>query len=218
MSKKKLTVLISSALIVAAIGGSFAWFTASDSLTNHFTTAGVKDGDDKDDGVKIKENEEWTDPDGDGVYENEEAKNITPGTEVNKDVWTKNTAKYVSFIRVKLTPEFTNTKFIDLANADNNLLELTLANTTNTTDLEENKWVDGGDGYYYYLAPVDPDAETDKLLDAVTLSKDANNDYKNAEFDVKADAEGIQATNKAAASEWSTANAAVLEKLTSLEK
>ena len=218
MSKKKLTVLISSALIVAAIGGSFAWFTASDSLTNHFTTAGVQDGDNKDDGVKVEENAEWKDPDHDGIFENEDAKNITPGTEVNKDVWVKNTATYYSFIRVKLTPQFTKTQFIDEKDADNSLLQLTLANTTTTTDLEENKWVDGGDGYYYFLGKVEPDTTTDKLLDAVTLSKDANNDYKNAEFDVKADAEGIQASNGAAASEWKGANQAVLDKLTSLEK
>lgn len=211
MSKKKLTILVSSILTIAAIGGSFAWFTAKDSLTNHFTTSN------KSDGVKVEENKEWKDPDGDKVYENEEAKNITPGTEVNKDVWAKNTAAYDSFIRAKLIPKFTKLKFINLQDADNSLLELTYANTTTTSLLEENKWVDGGDGYFYYLGKVAPDGVTEKLLDSVRLSGNAGNDYKNSEFDVIVEAEGVQATNGAAASNWTTANQDVISKLNSLQ-
>lgn len=211
MSKKKLTILVSSILTIAAIGGSFAWFTAKDSLTNHFTTSN------KSDGVKVKENKEWKDPDGDKVYENEEAKNITPGTEVNKDVWAKNTAAYDSFIRAKLIPKFTKLKFINLQDADNSLLELTYANKTTTSLLEENKWVDGGDGYFYYLGKVAPDGVTEKLLDSVRLSGNAGNDYKNSEFDVIVEAEGVQATNGAAASNWTTANQDVISKLNSLQ-
>ena len=211
MIKKKLVIVVSSILTIAAIGGSFAWFTAKDSLTNHFTTSN------KSDGVKVEENKEWKDPDGDKVYENEEAKNITPGTEVNKDVWARNTSAYDSFIRAKLIPKFTNLKFMKLEDADNSLLELTYANTTTTDLLEDNKWVDGGDGYFYYLGKVTPDGTTDKLLDAVTLSGNASNDYKNSEFDVIVQAEGVQATNGAAASNWTTAKQDVIAKLNSLE-
>lgn len=209
--KKKLIIVLSSVLTIAAIGGSFAWFTAKDSITNHFTTSN------KSDGVKVEENKEWKDPDGDKIYENEEAKNITPGTEVNKDVWAKNISEYDSFIRARLVPKFTKLKFIKLEDADNSLLELTYANTTTTDKLEENKWVDGGDGYFYYLGKVPKEGTTEKLLDAVTLSGNASNDYKNSEFDVIVEAEGVQATNGAAASNWQTANKDVISKLTSLE-
>lgn len=224
MNKKKIIVLISSILIIGAVGGSFAWFTSQDSLTNHFSTAGVPTNN-PEDGVKVVENSEWTDTgkkdvSGNEVYENTAAKNITPGTEVNKDVWVKNTATYDSFIRVKLTPAFTSTTLtgVSVSQLDPSLLLLKLANITDTAKLASNQWVDGGDGYYYYLGAVASNAQTEKLLDSVTLSGAADNTYKNAEFDVTVKAESIQASNGAASAEWTSANPAVISALNALQK
>lgn len=220
MKKNKIALLITSVLIISVVGMTAAWYSSSDELTNKFSASGVST-DDSEDGVKVKENEEWTDEDEDNVYENEEAKNIVPGTEVNKDVQAVNTATYKSFIRMKISAKFTKTPLsnvaIDTLNEHKEYLELQYANLTDTTTLEKEKWVDGGDGYYYYLAVVDPDGITEKLLDSVTLSLLADNRYKNSEFEVVVEAEGIQASNHAAGNEWLSADISVLAKLAALE-
>ncbi|NLK94014.1 MAG: hypothetical protein GX275_02320, partial [Clostridiales bacterium] len=93
MKKKKLSIIVASIAIIACVGGTFAWFTATDSITNNFATFGNSDFDD--DGVKVVEE-----------FDEETAKKATPGTIVNKDAGAKNTATYDSFIRIKIEKEF----------------------------------------------------------------------------------------------------------------
>ncbi|NLK94471.1 MAG: hypothetical protein GX275_04655 [Clostridiales bacterium] len=202
MKKKKLSIIVASIAIIACVGGTFAWFTATDSVTNNFVALGNDDEDkDKDDGVEVEE-----------VFDKETAGKTTPGTEVNKDVAAKNTATYDSFIRIKFDKVFNETPY---GGNDINKINLTYQNLTTT--LENGKWVDGGDGYFYYLGKVAPQASTTYVLDSVALDKSADNTYKNCTFDVIVTAEGIQASNGAAADTWTTAPKAVLDKLTSLQ-
>ncbi|NLK93980.1 MAG: hypothetical protein GX275_02140, partial [Clostridiales bacterium] len=51
----------------------------------------------------------------------------------------------------------------------------------------------------------------------VTLDNSADNTYKNCKYDVEVIAEGIQASNGAAADTWTTAPEMILDKLTSLQ-
>lgn len=203
MKKKKLSIIAASVAIMACVGGTFAWFTATDSVTNSFKALGTEDPDseDPDDGVKVVE-----------VFDTEKAGKVTPGTEVNKDVAAKNTATYDSFIRISFDKIFTANPY---GGNDKTLINLKYQNLT--TRLEKNNWVDGGDNYFYYLGVVAPGMSTSYLLDSVTLDKSADNKYKNAAFDVIVNAEGIQASNGAAADTWTTASADVLAKLSSLE-
>lgn len=75
-----------------------------------------------------------------------------------------------------------------------------------TSALKETNW-------YYYNEVVEPHEKdhvhptltacrTTDLLKTVTLSKDAGNEYKNLRFDVKVEAESIQATNGAIENVW----------------
>lgn len=92
MSKKKVvSFLIVGILSVGLIGGSFAWFTAKDNVINAFEIIGNDNTDDIESGVEIVEE-----------FVKEDAKNMLPGTTVDKVVKVKNTANYNQFVRVKL--------------------------------------------------------------------------------------------------------------------
>lgn len=196
MNKKKVAaLLVAGVLAVGAIGGSFAWFTSSDTKTNNFETAGKADPDDPngaDAGVKVDE-----------IFGGDKDTNtvggVLPGVEVNKDVRVQSTATYDQYIRVKFEKSFENEKL------DDNLIHL---NFKSDAFGENGTWVDGGDGYYYYKVIVKPQNDTDDkdvttyLLDSVTLASTAGNEYKNAKYSVNVIAEGIQATPEAVKEAW----------------
>ena len=84
MSKKKIIGLcIAGVLVVGSIGGSLAWFTSSDSVTNPFSTASTDNPSDPNSGIKINEK-----------FNKEEADNTLPGDnakgEEKSDLDTKN--------------------------------------------------------------------------------------------------------------------------------
>lgn len=211
MSKKKIAaLLVSGVLAIGIVGGSLAWYTAKDSVTNKFSTGSTDKPGDPDSGVKIDE-----------VFDETAAVKLIPGSNVNKDVRVKNTASYDSFIKVKFTGTFWTTdkegNRVEKTTLDTSKIDLKFVddNLTNSEKLTANKWVKGDNGYYYYLGKVSSDKFTSYLLDSVTLSKDCDNNYKNLDFDVKVDAESIQASNDAVDTTW--APDVIAEKLKKLQ-
>lgn len=194
MNKKKIvTLLVAGALTLGIIGGTFAWFTARDTVTNSFNTLGSDEDESGD--INIVE-----------TFDEDGAKKVLPGNTVKKEVAVKNVGDYDEFIRVQLSPKFND-------NPQNNLdIKLIELNLTKNSD-----WIKGEDGWYYYIGKVAPGESTKDILDSVTLSKEAGNDYKNVSFDVVVVAEGIQAKNGAAADTWDSAGASIIDKLTNLE-
>lgn len=212
MNKKKLSaLLLAGTLTAGVVGGTFAWFTSKDTVTNPFTTTGKTDPNNPDSGIEIVE--EFTKPD-----------KVLPGDETNKDVQVKNTANYDQFIRVKFEKKFVkvdeneNRTEIETnstgATLDTSLIKLNFTNHVKTkedikgtdgnvdfSNLEAGDWFEGDDGYYYYIGKVAEDSHTNTLLDSVTLSGDAGNEYRNLDFDVTVVAESIQASNNAY-TEW----------------
>lgn len=92
MSKKKIIGLcIAGVLAVGSIGGSLAWFTSSDSITNPFSTASTDNPSNPNSGIKINEK-----------FNKEEADNTLPGDTVTKQVNVINKATYDQLIRVKI--------------------------------------------------------------------------------------------------------------------
>lgn len=192
MGKKKIIGLcLAVGLMVGVVGGSLAWFTDNASVTNSFATEG--NGESQSNGIKIEE-----------VFDTELAGKVLPGTEVNKDAKVVNTATYNQVIRVKFEKKWTKTNDKDLSL---DFIELKYQNTT--TSNEANKWIEGTDGYFYYNGVVPAGGATEYLLDSVTLSSQANNDYKDAKYDVIVHAEGIQAANGAVNDQWTTAPDAI---------
>ncbi|HHL2037236.1 TPA: SipW-dependent biofilm matrix protein BsaA [Clostridium perfringens] len=196
MSKKKIIGLcIAGVLAVGSIGGSLAWFTSSDSVTNPFSTASTDNPSDPNSGIKINEK-----------FDEKEAKNKLPGDKVTKQVNVINKATYDQLIRVKIKKVWKDAKGEEKSDLDTKNIILNFEkNLTDSNKPEEGKWIEGSDGYYYYNGIVNPDGQTANLLESVTLSKDTTNEFKGLKFDVVVDSEGVQAANGAVNDSWKDA-------------
>lgn len=207
MNKKVQALAVSGVLTVGVIGGTLAWFTSQDKMTNTFNTASNKDNNGS--GIKI-------------IEEFKKPENMLPGDEVNKDVQVSNITTYDQFIKVKFTPKFVEVtkdgsgkevrteiktrEIIDeegnkkTCNLDTSKIKLKFTDNLKT-DGSKGSWVKGNDGYYYYMGKVAPEQFTNTLLDSVTLASNAGNEYRGLGFDVDVEAESIQASNNAYA-DW----------------
>ncbi|GAA0099200.1 hypothetical protein UT300011_26640 [Clostridium perfringens] len=196
MSKKKIIGLcIAGVLAVGSIGGSLAWFTSSDSVTNPFTTASTDNPSDSNSGIKIHED-----------FNKEDADNTLPGDNVTKQVNVINKATYDQLIRVKIKKVWKDAKGEEKSDLDTENIILNFEkNLTDSKDPKEGKWIEGSDGYYYYNGIVNPDGQTANLLESVTLSKDTTNEFKGLKFDVVVASEGVQAANGAVNDSWKNA-------------
>ena len=196
MSKKKIIGLcIAGVLAVGSIGGSLAWFTSSDSVTNPFSTASTDNPSDPNSGIKIHED-----------FNKEDADNTLPGDNVTKQVNVSNKATYDQLIRVKIKKVWKDAKGEEKSDLDTKNINLNFENNlTDSNKPEEGKWIEGSDGYYYYNGIVNPDGQTANLLESVTLSKDTTNEFKGLKFDVVVDSEGVQAANGAVNDSWKDA-------------
>ncbi|MDM0876765.1 SipW-dependent biofilm matrix protein BsaA [Clostridium perfringens] len=196
MSKKKIIGLcIAGVLAVGSIGGSLAWFTSSDSVTNPFSTASTDNPSDPNSGIKIHED-----------FNKEDADNTLPGDTVTKQVNVINKATYDQLIRVKIKKVWKDAKGEEKSDLDTKNIILNFEkNLTDSNKPEEGKWIEGSDGYYYYNGIVNPKGQTANLLESVTLSKDTTNEFKGLKFDVVVDSEGVQAANGAVNDSWKDA-------------
>ncbi|WP_243289474.1 SipW-dependent biofilm matrix protein BsaA [Clostridium perfringens] len=200
MSKKKIIGLcIAGVLAVGSIGGSLAWFTSSDSVTNPFSTASTDNPSDPNSGIKIHED-----------FNKEDADNTLPGDTVTKQVNVINKATYDQLIRVKIKKVWKDAKGEPKNDLDTKNIKLNFGkNLADSNKPEEGKWIEGSDGYYYYNGIVNPKGQTANLLESVTLSKDTTNEFKGLKFDVVVDSEGVQAANGAVNDSWKDAPQAI---------
>ncbi|EOU1992916.1 SipW-dependent biofilm matrix protein BsaA [Clostridium perfringens] len=200
MSKKKIIGLcIAGVLAVGSIGGSLAWFTSSDSVTNPFSTASTDNPSDPNSGIKIHED-----------FNKEDADNTLPGDTVTKQVNVINKATYDQLIRVKIKKVWKDAKGEEKSDLDTKNIILNFGkNLADSNKPEEGKWIEGSDGYYYYNGIVNPKGQTANLLESVTLSKDTTNEFKGLKFDVVVDSEGVQAANGAVNDSWKDAPQAI---------
>lgn len=223
MSKKKIIVLVTSALLtLGVIGGTLATFTSKDEVTNKFQT--INDPGNKGDaGIDIWEN-----------FDKDKAAKAMPGVVVNKIVEVQNTAKYSQLIKVKITPTWvgddipkdSDGKTLDINNAVDmvffddivdegtvhaKLTELQETNKDATTvdaikELRKH-WIRSASetDTYYYAGRVNASKFTTPLLKSVTLKAEVGNEYKNAKFNVKVDANSTLSNIKYS-DKWSILN------------
>jgi len=194
MNRKNL--LIGSALVLAAllvVGGTMAWFTAgAGPVTNTFTAGTVEielhdvTYDDLQALVPFPEN---------GIQ------NVNPGDDYTKIVYVKNTGSKAVYVRVYLTPAWTDPEgaSLPLEAGDPSVPMATFPLLTGS------KWVLHTDGYYYYKDPVAPGASTQNLIEQVIFAgAEMTNDYQGATFTLKVEAEAVQASHEAYKDEWGT--------------
>lgn len=188
------------------VGGTLAWFTSTDTVTNKFKTGGNGTGQSK--GVEIWEN-----------FASDKALEVLPGTIIDKEVQAQNTATYNSLIRVKLTPTIiSGSTTADVSNIRLIFSENVIKRDKSTEGNTNGKWLEGAGGYYYYLGKVAPDGYTTMLLKDVQLDPSVEDEFKGVDFDVVVDAESIQSDNGAYIDAWSDAGDAVLAELAEVVK
>lgn len=151
-----------------AVGGTLAWFTDTETATNVVTTGNVD--------ITWVENGDDITEENTGIDFGDKA---TPGAELDKVAEVRNDGKNVALIRatVTVTPD-TVSDFFDV----------------NYTP--DSNWVNGGDGYYYYLRPVQPGETTDSIISSISIATNAGNEAADSErIQIKLVADAIQAEN-----------------------
>ncbi|MBP1042332.1 hypothetical protein I6N95_15030 [Vagococcus sp. BWB3-3] len=116
-----------------------------------------------------------------------------------KKVTVKNTGEAPIFIRVLVVPQILSKKDV----TGNQLLLPATIGTEVQLDLNTTDWVDGEDGYYYYLKPVDTGKESAQLFSSVTLSNLVDESaYDGAKLTIDVKVESINVTKWAYQDAW----------------
>jgi len=126
--------------------------------------------------------------------------NVNPGDKYDKIVYVENTGTKAVYVRVYLTPAWTDPEGASLPlKAGDPSVPMA------TFPLLDNGWFLHTDGYYYYKDPVAPGASTAYLIDGVEFAGAAmTNDYQGATFTLMVEAEAVQASHEAYKDEWGT--------------
>lgn len=165
------------------VGGTMAWFTDSAEVTNKFT-AGT---------VEIELHDKTLNNSEEVNFPANGFENVNPGDLYDKLVSVENIGSKRVYVRVKLTPTWTFTN----DSTSNDLAPAQLVGL-NTTD-----WIEDEDGWYYYVEILDKDEVTTRLIEGVHfIGEEMNNDYQGAKFELKVEAEAVQASHYAFRDEW----------------
>lgn len=187
MKKKIMLTITATALaVMMAIGGTIAWFTDTEEVTNVITMGNVD--------ISLRETDEseelgYTEV---GLQFGEEVP-LTPGAQLEKDPYVVGIGDNDAWVRLKVelsgsATEVQGFDFEDLVDFDND-------------------WDYEADGYYYYNTTIDTGHNTSSLFDGVTIPTTWGNEYANTTLTIKIIAEAVQADNLAA----TTAQAAFSE-------
>lgn len=232
---KKAKQLVAGTLGLLLVGGTFAWFTSSDSITNKFT-AGGNGTDDDNAGIVVEEKfngaKDFTTVD--GVLENP----MTPGQNVQKEVRVNSDVNYTQFVKANLELKFyekgtkieDETKIQELATKV--VVKYNESVIKDKTQAGNKKWIQMGNnigeivylttegktvatsGTYYYDTILEVDGAKDNadatslIIDSIELKPEAGNEFKDITFEVVINAESIQATN-GAIKDWTDAPEAI---------
>jgi len=181
MSKK--IIAISAAIALAAlaiVGGTLAWFTASDTATNVLTTGNIT--------MTLTETDA-TGASAEGLTIN----GIMPGDTIHKDPTITNTSASgeAAYVRAKfaVTGDAGNAQGASAAT-----VAASIDAKISTTD-----WLKGTDGWYYYKGTLAKNAAV-KLFNEITFAGVTyGNDYQNAKFTVVITAQATQVKNQVVA-------------------
>ena len=179
--KKMLTLAAALALcLLAAVGGTLAWFTAQYRTTNVITTGSVE--------IRIVET---TDRGGEEAPYEDLLDGVMPGTAVSKIVRIEN-LDADAWIRAQVA--------VTVTGADGEQLPAALADGTPVLDFTAGPGWTESDGYYYYESPVTAGGRTEPLFREVRFSEKLGNEYQGCTVRAAIQAGAVQAKNNAASS------------------
>lgn len=182
-NRKTSIIALVALLVVALVGSTVAYWNQSSSIENPFDTNTY--------GSTIVEK-----------FSPQDGEDWQPGVKVNKDVTVKNEGTTDILVRAKLDETWTlkgqKTPY-KVVDSKNVYVEGQDSETDGKWDKDAtvvikhfaagmNKWVPGGDGWYYYTDNLAGGATTDKWLDAVELLGEADMGKKVTTFKVTTDA------------------------------
>lgn len=119
------------------------------------------------------------------------------GSKKDKIVNIENTGNVDCLVRVAIIPRWKDNEeyvLLDTSKVELNFSQ-DMVGDINKVDLPTTKWLDGNDGYYYYMSVVKPNDSTVALLEFVNLKSDSDDSKyleKTLSIDVKV--EVVQAT------------------------
>jgi predicted ribosomally synthesized peptide with SipW-like signal peptide len=167
MKKRTLIILMSAVLVAGlAVGGTLAYFTATQTATNTFTVGNVK--------ISLTE-PNWV------ASGSVDAPEAYPGEPLAKDPTITNTGKNPCVVRIKITwPTLP---------AGVSAIQL---RTDYVLGKLGNDWYQDGD-YYYYMKLLEIGSSTDALFDQVVMPTDLQNGDASTHYDIVVTAEAVQA-------------------------
>lgn len=169
--KKKTVLLIAALCILALVGGTAAYYTAtSDVAVNTVKASNLK--------VEMMMMQE--DGDGNQTPVTGDGAIINPGETYSRIAMVKNSGKETAWVRVKgdLMVNGETISFVD-----NPYITL--------EDLNVDDWV-WESGYFYYKKPLASGETTTPLFTGVTLAQDIDNEMAGAQINLQPVAEGTQ--------------------------
>lgn len=173
MKKRIILLTALAAMILAAAGGSIAYFTVQ-ATTSNVITAG---------NVVMALHDETADGE---VFPQEGLRALMPGDTADKVVYVENTGDHAFYTRIKLRCSAQSSDGSAL-NFDKISLNIDTAN-----------WQLGSDGWYYYSTAVEKSTQTGPLFTEVTLLPDTGNDYMDADVSIEVIAQAVQKANNGA--------------------
>ena len=120
-----------------------------------------------------------------------------PGVTVDRTAIAKNEGKQVMYTRMKIEKKWmqkdaSGKNWVDVDSKDTTLstdeIEVVLDDTT--------KWIDGGDGYYYYSDAINAGEQSTSLLKAVKLSEDIGQEQNDNKYHQNSTTEETSTTSK----------------------
>lgn len=206
MKLNKKVTLGASALVLGAtlLGGTMAWLISEETVVNKFST------------------KSWDlDVEIDEEFDEDEAQNLLPGAEIQKEGWVTNTKDLPVLVRVHIEQVWgdqRNSKDLEQKVVGNE--ELTQAAIENNValidtalkqeyfgnlDYTSENWELIGD-YYYYKKVLNPGETTDLVISDVTINPDLELpealQFSNKFFDINLTAQAVQIENYAYQSAW----------------
>lgn len=159
--------------VLLLIGGSYlvyAAMTATDREENDFRIGQVE--------TRIDE-----------IFD-EDTTEIPIDTSIRKEVRIQNTGTIKQFMRVMVLPEVRTSIVGDGQNEQ--VLPLVIGTDLELEEMATADWIDGGDGYYYYIREaVEPGKYTSYLFETVKLSDQLADRYHNANLSITLKVETI---------------------------
>jgi len=175
VTRNKWTVLTFAAFyaVVAILAATLAWVTASDARVNWMKNKGLV-------GILgAKVTEVFVPP----------TTPPNPGDRIEKEVRVSNTGDKDCFVRVLVSPKVLSSEIPPLSLPCNgpDTAGILIYDDIDTT---ATNWAYGGDGYWYYLKKLTPNASTEPLFTAVEIDSGIDEAYDGAslEIDVKMNA------------------------------